>query len=449
MQYRRLTDEQYFDRIRTVVVGAESLHAHAQNAGGDGMATIGYGYTFNRNNNVGIWRESGIELDRSQWTALTAIDAAPDAAKTRLGLAFTRVLNAGEADRLLRASIREYESPADRLELPLSEERMAIVSLAYNRGVAALQGNVRTGVPEHPVMNAIREGDRPEAWFQVRYNCWGSAEERFEGGLRKRRFAEATVFGLYDDPSNVSLDEAESVLRMHGLHRTEIDRVEGAFGTPLIGDGPGRNRIEEANRDYPGLTRQYGDVPTIAQALMPAHGTLISHLREQHQDLGDVGLDALPVGSVFLDPGRPMRDPDVIDRMAEGLRGQPRPPRLAAIEAVARELKNSSVGVVEDSYASSLDSGDMRARVDTRPSSVLLGKSGDDTLRGGPGADVMMGGDGQDLYEVDAGDVVKDTDGRGALLWGGQRWSAVSMTPSLVISVVRTTRTRTPSTERA
>ena len=43
----------------------------------DNRATIGCGYTFNRNNNVEIWRNSGIELTPEQWQTLATIDAAP------------------------------------------------------------------------------------------------------------------------------------------------------------------------------------------------------------------------------------------------------------------------------------------------------------------------------------------------------------------------------------
>ena len=35
-------------------------------------------------------------------------------------------------------------------------------------------------------------GDRAEAWYQLRYNCWGS-NTQYEAGLRKRRLVEAQV----------------------------------------------------------------------------------------------------------------------------------------------------------------------------------------------------------------------------------------------------------------
>src|SRR3546814_16105543 len=113
------------------------------------------------------------------------MDAAPATEKTRIVLTFPRTLNERESDQLLRASVREYEAPANQLDMPLSAERVALVSVTYNRGVVAIMGNGRN-VPEHPTMDAIRDGDRAEAWLQMRYNRWGSNSD-YAGGLRKRR----------------------------------------------------------------------------------------------------------------------------------------------------------------------------------------------------------------------------------------------------------------------
>src|SRR3546814_20851087 len=87
------------------------------------------------------------------------MDAAPATEKTRIVLTFPRTLNELESDQLLRASVREYEAPANQLDMPLSDERVALVSVTYNRGVVAIMGNGRN-VPEHPIMAAIRDGDQ-------------------------------------------------------------------------------------------------------------------------------------------------------------------------------------------------------------------------------------------------------------------------------------------------
>lgn len=433
MDYRELTEEQYYARIRTVVVGAEGLHARAQDVG-DGMATIGYGYTFNRNNNVEIWREAGVTLTREESQALAAIDAAPAGDRTRLGLAFTRTLDAAESDQLLRASVRQYEGPATSLGMPLSEERVAMVSLTYNRGAGALTGDPARNIPEHPVMGAIRDGDRAEAWFQMRYNCWGSADAQFEGGLRKRRFAEAHVFGLYDDPQNVTTDEARGVSRMFQLHRDEIGNVESRHGVTVEGDQATRNRIADANRDYPALVRDYGRVETIAESLGPAHDALLRQARTDHPDIADRLTTAnIPVGRIHTDPDRDLRTADEVAQDADAMRNQRNPPRAGTIAAISREQLNTSTQEEDPNHAATIDSrrmtrGNSPREVDSND--LLIGNGGDDTLRahrgndvliGGAGRDRMEGGIGQDTYVANAGDTVMDSDGRGELRWRNER----------------------------
>ena len=433
MDYRELTEEQYYARIRTVVVGAEGLHARTQDVG-DGMATIGYGYTFNRNNNAEIWRESGITLTRQQSDALAAIDAAPAGDRTRLGLAFNRTLNAEESDQLLRASVRQYEGPATSLGMPLSEERVAMISLTYNRGAGALTGDPARNIPEHPVMGAIRDGDRAEAWFQMRYNCWGSADAQFEGGLRKRRFAEAHVFGLYDDPQNVTTEEARGVSRMFQLHRDEIGNVESRHGVTVEGDQATRNRIADANRDYPALVRDYGRVETIAESLGPAHEALLRQARTDHPDIADrLTVANIPVGRIHTDPDRELRTAAEVDQDAEALRTQRNPPRAATIEAISREQRNTTTQDEDPNHAATIDSkrmtrGNNPREVDSND--LLVGNGGDDTLRahrgndvliGGAGRDRMEGGIGQDTYVANGGDTVMDNDGRGELRWRNER----------------------------
>lgn len=161
MEYRRLEDEEYLRRLKVVITGSEGLSATVENIG-DGKATIGYGYTFNRTDNAAIWRESGITLSEQDRRLLATVDAAADGDRTRLALGFSKSMSAAEGDDLFRATVRRYNGQADSLDMPNSDERIALVSLAYNRGV----GNVSS----HPVMQAIRDGDRAEAWFQIRYN---------------------------------------------------------------------------------------------------------------------------------------------------------------------------------------------------------------------------------------------------------------------------------------
>lgn len=432
MDYRELTEQEYYDRLRIVVIGAEGLHARAQDVG-DGMATIGYGYTFNRGNNASIWRNSGIPLTPQELASLEAIDRAPAADRTRLGLAFPRTLTVEEGDQLLRASVREYEGPAEALSMPLSEERVALVSLTYNRGEGALMGNPARSIPEHPIMGTIRDGDRAEAWFQMRYNCWGSADAQFEGGLRKRRFAEAQVFGLYDDPDNVSPQEAQGVVRMYALHRNEIDRVEQSYGVSIDGESARRNRISEANRDYPALVGQYGSIQNISDALEPAREALLSNVREENPALAErLAFEDLPMGRIFADPGRDLRQGVSVEQDIAAMRNQRTPPRAATIESVGREQRNSTTEDLDPAHMAVVDSRRMTRGRDPQEidsNDLLLGNGGDDALRGGRGDDVLIGGagrdrleggQGRDLYLTDAGDTIVDADGLGEVRMGGQ-----------------------------
>lgn len=430
MEYRELTEAEYERKLRLVIVGAEGLHAHAQDVG-DNRATIGWGYTLNRNNNVDIWRASGIELSDPQWQMLARIDAAPRDDKTRLGLGFTRQLNEAESDSLLRSSMAEYEVPATRLDMPLSDERIALVSLAYNRGSANLTGNAANNIPEHPVMDAIRQGDRAEAWYQIRYNCWGSdrLDQQYpsahsnEGGLRKRRFAEAQVFGLYDDPENVTPAEARSAYRTLELHREEIDRVEAQFGVTLNGQQAVRNRVAQANRDYPDLVAEYGRVPSVTEAFAPARDSLMEDLRAQHPTLADrLQNDSFPASGIFIDPGRRLNDSDEVQREF------PRENRTQS--AVRREQRNSTGEQVTGEHEATLDSRRMRGDQEVSRNDLLIGDGGNDVLRGHQGDDVLIGGQGRDrleggaghdTYVVGGGDTVRDTDGRGELHWDGLR----------------------------
>ena len=433
MEYRTLDQAEYDRKLRMVIVGAEGLHANAQNVG-DGRATIGWGYTLNRNDNVAIWRAADIDLTQEQWRTLAAVDAAPRDDKTRIGLTFSRQLDGAESDRLLRASMATYETPANALQMPLSDERVAVVSLAYNRGAGMLNGIPQSNVPEHPVMDAIRGGDRAEAWFQIRYNCWGSdpLDAQYpdarsnEGGLRKRRFAEAEVFGLYDDPANVTSEEARSVYRMFQLHRGEIDRVERDFGVTIDGEMAGRNRIAQANRDYPGLVDEYGRVDTIAEALAPARTVLLADLRREHPDLAErlteTNFDA---GRIHLDPGRDLQDGAEADRAHPG--------NNRTQNAVRREQQHVTTQDLDPDHAATIDSrrmtrGNNPSEVDSND--LLVGNGGDDTLRahrgndvliGGAGRDRMEGGIGQDTYVANGGDTVMDNDGRGELRWRNER----------------------------
>lgn len=348
MDYRELTQAEYDTRLRTVIVGTEGLHARAMDVG-DNRATIGWGYTLNRNNNVEIWERSGLELSEADWNTLRRVDAEPTlAGKTRIGLTLTRELDEAGADSLFRASVREYEGHAITAGMPLSDERIALVSVTYNRGVGAMQG--------HAVLDAIAEGDRAEAWYQMRYNCWGSRED-MEGGLRKRRFAESEVFGLYDDRDNVGLEEAADVYRAYQSNRAEITRVEAGFGVTLDGDEARQNRIAHANRDYPAIVAGYGPVRTLDESLEPARTVLLEHLQAQYPEHADAfTAERFNAGTIDLEQF-PVRE-------ATGRAGAVDAPGMPGLESLYEALRHGDSGRIDriaEAFARS-DEGQAMAR---------------------------------------------------------------------------------------
>lgn len=387
MDYNELTQEQYNELIKRLVKITESLHARSQDVGDD-RATIGYGYTFNRSNNVEIWERSGIELTRGERELLQRIDEAPAADRTRLGLTFPRTLDAAQADRLLEASIPEYEAPVNALDMPMSREKAAAVSVVYNRGVGSYNRNME------PFRDAVEAGDRAEAWFELRYNSWGSHAPS-EAGLRKRRYMEGQLFGLYDDPANVDAAEARDVYRSFQLHRDRIVRDERNWGESIDGRNEGRNMIDQANRDFSNITADYGEVQTIREALAPARDALLTDLRREHPDLADrLTNEAFEAGAIYLDPGR-----------------------------------NTATVAIDAEHAATLDARRTRNGAEVSSNDLLIGEGGDDTLRGARGDDILIGGtgrdrleggQGRDTYVVGDGDTVLDSDKVGEVRWGGR-----------------------------
>jgi len=97
-----------------------------------------------------------------------------------------------------------YEDIVDNafpnLSIPKSMERLTLFSLAYNGGGGAISTNLRS---------AINSGNRPEAWYQIRYQLNGGSSKG--PGIAKRRYIESSIFGLYNDGENVDETEAKSV----------------------------------------------------------------------------------------------------------------------------------------------------------------------------------------------------------------------------------------------
>ncbi len=405
IDYHDRTEDEYRRRASVMIQNFEGYRAAPYDAN-DNMATIGFGYTFNRDNNLALWTEAGVQLSQAEREQLAAIDRAPAGQKTALGLAFTGQISREEARSLLEnVSISRYETHADRLNIPSSDERASVVSVTYNRGDGRMQTHMQG------FNDAISDGDRAEAWYQLRYNSRGTnPDPDVEFGLRGRRNMEAHAFGLYDDPQNVTSEEARSVYRMFQLHRDNIEQNERAWGVDFDGNRADRQHdtLALANRNWPDLSREYGQVPTIAEALEPARQRLLADLSNEHPDLADrLREQDFPTTAIHLDAGRDLRT-------GNRLRG---------------DQQNSTTQHIDDNHVTTIDSRKMRGNVEVDSNDLLIGMGGDDTLKaargndiliGGEGRDSMEGGQGRDTYVVGNGDTILDSDGQGEARWGGR-----------------------------
>ncbi|QDQ26991.1 hypothetical protein FNU76_11800 [Chitinimonas arctica] len=350
LTYRNLAQADYTSLVSRFIKLTESLHQTAVNIG-DSKATIGYGYTFNRNNNVAIWTTSGIQLTAAQWQVLRNIDAASNGQKTTVALTFNRTLTAAEGDLLLAAALPIFEAPADALGMPMSYEKAAFVSVMYNRGQ-------NRAMPDFA--SAITAANRAEAWFQLRYNALGATAATFRNGVAKRRFVEAEVFGLSDAGAGApSTAEAQQIYSMLTKHRAAIVAYEALYGAPADGTRAARNMIAEAGTD--GTLTAIATPRTLVDSLSPAY-------------------------SAFMG-------------WADGLRGSVAP-------GIDRGIISNAAAIFfqgSDTEGKTLD-----ARVDDARSgqslnnNLLVGGAGADNLFGGKGKDYLIGGAGTN--QLDGGD---------------------------------------------
>ncbi|WP_281561681.1 hypothetical protein [Thalassomonas sp. RHCl1] len=100
-----------------------------------------------------------------------------------------------------------------------SLERLALISLEYNNGNALIQDGLK---------NALKNGDRFEAWYQIRYESNGDNS----AGIAKRRFFESSLFGLFNS-ANPTVSEAENAVDGFIGHLAKIQSVENQYGSQV------------------------------------------------------------------------------------------------------------------------------------------------------------------------------------------------------------------------
>ena len=364
------------------------LHPHID---GKQNLAIGYGYDFAANGvdqsirdliaaGATITDEASLRVELAQLTRGHATSAQQVTIASLVSLP-----TEGAASALLTIAIQHRDRPTDPLdisrsfenflqnngiELPDSRERAALMSMWYQLPGAVGYGgyfiNKLGGLSN--MSQALIEGNRAEVWYQIRYQ---SSNNGTDGAMR--RFAEAEMFGLYNDSANVTPDEANQVYRMLQLHRDTILAYESNFGS----------RIAAANVNYELTGTDQVDI--LVQALNPARDAIIADLQDNYPSLAGKDLSGYLSTSIYIDPNR--------NNAGEQLN----PSHNGILNARQNEVSGNEI-ISND---------------------ILIGEDGDDTLEGGKGNDTLVGGIGLDRYIWNTGDgtdTIIDEDKQGLII---------------------------------
>lgn len=262
-----------------------------------------------------------------------------------------------EMKRVFDVARLEFESKVDTLvgNIPPSTERIAMVSMAYT-----------SLLDQSPSFRqAIADGNRARAYYQLRF---GSNPSRILGTYN-RRIAESDLFGLYNDPSRITDDEAKNVVRYLERYRDYV-----------------------VNDYLPNIRRKLNDGTFIA-APQPA--------------------------TAFTEPLQPAIEHLVVNFGAG----------VAIQHIIVGD--NPNTGAARDDVLNGKNTSKNESDLifGEGGNDTIRSGSGDDVIYGGTGNDALHGGTGNDVYVYDPGDGfdrVYDNDGSiyfnsNSALTGGER----------------------------
>lgn len=241
----------------------------------------------------------------------------------------------------LTALSPRYEAAIDKWlsGIPFSTERAVLFSMAYN--APSLLG------PK--LKAALLDGDRAEAWYEIRYNSNGSGH----AGIANRRYVEAEHFKLFANEKTATTAEALDAGLMYTAHREKILSYEKRFDADNAGHIKGFEGIDGIGAEY---------APAIAR-LKVAYGITKT-----------MALEELQVASNAI--------------------------RNLSGDGTAFDSKaNDADLLIGSSHANTLSGGAGNdALVGLAGNDRLNGGSGNDWLSGGAGADTLTGGTGADMF---------------------------------------------------
>lgn len=257
---------------------------------GVGVPTIGAGYALTKQKNwTTDFATAKINLTETQQTALqNLIDAAQRILATTLTTA--------QREAQVKALVTTYNASSNAITLNVTQigdlfetikstyenivksnlgttlynslantkELVALVDLAYNGG---------EGIFGSGLVNALKNNDRAEAWFQIRYQSNGGSSYQTVGtGIAERRVAESNLFDLY--PTDADENYYKQVMQMYTVHKDTIYAVE-------------HNTFKPSGNDEP-IKRAYEKDGLIDTQLSPAKDYLVSNYAQGITIDGDI-----------------------------------------------------------------------------------------------------------------------------------------------------------------
>ena len=263
-----------------------------------------------------------------------------------------------------------------------SKEYVAVMSLYYNvESLVPAGGGLAT---------AIINGNRAEAWYEIRYHSNGGSSK--SQGIANRRYRESDMFGLYDNAAAPGLDDAKQAYRMFTSHREDILFYEGRYSPTNINAG------SAAISDQLGLA-----CVTILGDLASNANPDIANAYAAWVAAGNDPSTFDPTKLFLGDPGRGVAV-DARQYTVPGVMGS--------------EIASNDILVGEGNANGS--GGDML--VGGMGDDLLIGGTGNDVLWGGQGNDIMAGGAGDDTYLLDGGgkDTIEDKQGTNKVILNGK-----------------------------
>ncbi len=372
--------------------GTPSLSVYVDSVG---IATIGAGFNIKAQAVSILTTILGRPPVQAETTAITsavagtfAVGAAGNAAAQNALNTALRAATGNNALSFTFANAAEGESTfgliADAFEkrvnawlpgIPNSRERLAFLSMAYNNVVGAGQSPT--------LRSAVINGDRAEAWFQIRYDSNGGASRGI--GIAKRRILESELFSLHKNPTSVTESEARDVFAMVQRHHDFILTEELIWASTFSN---GKTALQLAQTDYISLLPHIldGSINDLQENLTPARDKIVALLNTEFS-LALNAADFKPF-SIYTTAASNTTLTDLLDARRDD----------------SSELLSKNI-LIGNEKGNTIEAG-----------------AGADVIWGGAGADTLKGGTGTDTYVFKSGDgkdSITDSDGLGTIKFAG------------------------------